>query len=84
MKAHQLLFLSQEDILSLKIPYASIIDATEKVMSAHAKGLCQLPSKIHVNPIPGTYMNAMPAYIGDQNIAGLKWVTGFPENRKLG
>ena len=84
MKSHQLLFLSQEDILSLKIPYEDIIDATEKVMSAHAKGLCQLPSKIHVNPIPGTYMNAMPAYIGDQNIAGLKWVTGFPENRKLG
>lgn len=85
MQAHQLLFLSQEDILSLKIPYESIIEATEKVMSAHAKGLCQLPSKIHVNPIEGTYMNAMPAYIGgDQNISGLKWVTGFPENRKLG
>lgn len=85
MQAHQLLFLSQEDILSLKIPYESIIDATEKVMSAHARGECQLPSKIHVNPIEGTYMNAMPAYIGgDQNISGLKWVTGFPENRKLG
>lgn len=84
MKAHHLLFLSQEDILSLKIPYEQVIEATEKVMSAHAKGLCQLPSKIHVNPIEGTYMNAMPAYIGDQNISGLKWVTGFPENRKLG
>jgi len=85
MKAHQLLFLSQEDIMSLRIPYEQIIDAVENVMAAHGKGLCQLPSKIHVNPRPGTYMNAMPGYIGgEKDASGMKWVTGYPENRKLG
>ena len=85
MNTYRLLFLSQEDIMSLNLPYEDVIDAVEKVMSAHAKGLCQLPSKIHVNPLEGTYLNAMPAYIGgDFRQCGLKWVSGYPSNRQLG
>ena len=85
MNTYRLLFLSQEDIISLDIPYEDVILAVEKVMSAHAKGLCQLPSKIHVNPLDGTYLNAMPAFIGGEyNMCGLKWVSGYPSNRQKG
>ena len=85
MDTYKLLFLSQEDIIGLDLSYEDVIDAVEKVMSAHAKGLCQLPSKIHVNPLEGTYLNAMPAYIGgDFNMCGLKWVSGYPSNRQKG
>lgn len=85
MKAHSLLFLSQEDILSLNIPYGEVIDAVEDVMSLLDKGLTQLPAKIHVNPRPCTYINAMPAYLGEKyDASGLKWVAGFPENRDKG
>jgi len=85
MKKAQLKYLSQEDILSLKIPYMDVIDAVEKVMSEFAKGTCQLPVKIHVNTRPGTYINAMPAYVGgEHDVTGLKWVAGYPENRKKG
>ena len=78
-------YLSQEDILSLNIPYTDVIDAVEKVMSEFGKGTCQLPVKIHVNSRPGTYINAMPAYVGgDHEAQGLKWVAGYPENRKKG
>ncbi|HOG00527.1 MAG TPA: hypothetical protein PKW29_05390 [Clostridia bacterium] len=85
MQAQRLLFLSQEDIIGLRIPYESVVDTVTAVMSAHAKGLCQVPSKIHINPREGTYMNAMPAYIGGKHeSSGLKWVTGYPENRKNG
>ena len=59
MDTYKLLFLSQEDIIGLDLSYEVVIDAVKKVMSAHAKGLCQLPSKIHVNPLEGTYLNAM-------------------------
>lgn len=79
------MFLSQEDIMSLNLPYEDVIRAVEKVMSAHAKGLCQLPSKIHVNPLDGTYLNAMPAYVGGEyHMCGLKWVSGYPSNRQKG
>lgn len=78
-------YLSQEDILSLNIPYQDVIDAVEDVMSKFCKGLCQLPVKIHVNTRPATYINAMPAYIGgDKESAGMKWVAGYPENRAKG
>ncbi len=78
-------YLSQEDILSLNIPYLDVIDAVEKVMSEFGKGNCQLPVKIHVNTRPQTYINAMPAYVGgEHDIAGLKWVAGYPENRQEG
>lgn len=78
-------YLSQEDILALNIPYVDVIEAVEQVMSEFGKGTCQLPVKIHVNSRPGTYINAMPAYIGGEHEAqGLKWVAGYPENRKKG
>lgn len=85
MQSHQLLFLSQEDILSLHIPYEAVIQIVEEVMALHADGQCQIPSKIHVNPRANTYINAMPAYIGgSQDISGMKWIAGFPENRQSG
>ena len=85
MKKAQLKFLSQEDILSLLIPYMDVIDVVERVMSEFAKGTCQLPVKIHVNTRPDTYINAMPAYVGgDHDVTGLKWVAGYPDNRKKG
>lgn len=78
-------YLSQEDILALNLSYAEVISAVEKGMSEFGNGSCQLPVKIHTNPRPQTYLNAMPAYIGgDEDITGLKWVAGFPGNRAKG
>ncbi len=85
MSKHTFRYLSQEDILSLNIPYLDVIHAVERVMSEFGHGTCQLPVKIHVNSRPGTYINAMPAYIGGEHEAqGLKWVAGYPENRAKG
>jgi len=78
-------YLSQEDILSLNISYTDVIKVVEEAMSEFGKGTCQLPVKVHVNSRPGTYINAMPSYIGGKyDIQGMKWVAGYPENRKKG
>ena len=85
MQSFDFRYLSQEDILDLNIPYIDVINAVEDVMSKFAKGLCQLPVKIHVNTREATYINAMPAYIGgDKEATGMKWVAGYPENRAKG
>ncbi len=85
MQSFDFRYLSQEDILDLNIPYIDVINAVEDVMSKFAKGLCQLPVKIHVNTREATYINAMPAYIGGEREAtGMKWVAGYPENRAKG
>lgn len=78
-------YLSQEDILSLKIPYEDVIEVVRGVMSAHGKGLCQVPPKIHVNTRDASFLNAMPGYVnGEREICGMKWVSGYPENRAKG
>lgn len=78
-------YISQEDILALNIPYEDVIKAVENVMAEFSNGTCQLPVKIHVNSRPGTYVNAMPAYIGGEEEAqGMKWVAGYPANRAKG
>lgn len=82
MKKTEFRYLSQEDILSLNISYEAVIEAVREVMSAHGKGLCQVPPKIHVNTRDASFLNAMPAYVkGEKELAGLKWVAGYPENR---
>ncbi|MCQ2412990.1 MAG: hypothetical protein MJ057_08575 [Sphaerochaetaceae bacterium] len=85
MQKYEFRYLSQEDILSLNLSYADVIDAVEKGMAEFGRGTCQLPVKIHTNTRPLTYINAMPAYIGgDQDVTGLKWVAGYPDNRAKG
>lgn len=85
MKRAEFRFLSQEDILSLNLSYTEVLDIVEKAMSEFARGTCQNPVKIHVNTRPQTYINAMPAYLGgSHDLTGLKWVAGYPENRKKG
>lgn len=82
MKKINFRYLSQEDILALNIPYEEIIKTVRMVMSAHGKGLCQVPPKIHVNTRVASFLNAMPAYIsGDNEMVGMKWVAGYPSNR---
>ena len=82
---HTFRYLSQEDILHLNISYLDAINVVEQAMADFSDGHCQLPVKIHVNTRPETFINAMPAYLGGRKeAAGLKWVSGYPENRGKG
>ena len=57
-------YLSQEDILSLNIPYEDVIEVVKRVMSAHGKGLCQVPIKIHVNTRDASFlMQCLPTFM---------------------
>lgn len=85
MNGYEFRYLSQEDILSLQIPYLDVVNLVEEVMALHGRGLCQLPPKVHVNTREQSFLNAMPAYVfGEKEIAGMKWVAGYPANRAMG
>ncbi|HEX5680788.1 MAG TPA: ornithine cyclodeaminase family protein, partial [Desulfobacterales bacterium] len=48
-------------------------------------GRTEMPPKPGVHPGGGNnFIHAMPAYIQDLKSAGLKWVSGYPENYKRG
>jgi alanine dehydrogenase len=84
------LLITQEQVKSL-LDMPSAIRIVEEVYRSHGRAKVLMPPKITLDlgegrpwpPYKG-YMNAMPAYLGDADIAGIKWAGGFQENWKTG
>lgn len=53
-------------------------------LRALAQGTAEMPPKIGVHPRPGALLHAMPAWLRDGDLVGLKWVAAFPDNRSHG
>ena len=84
------LLITQEQVKSL-LDMPSAIRIVEEVYRSHGRTKVLMPPKITLDlgegrpwpPYKG-YMNAMPAYLGDADVAGIKWAGGFQENWKTG
>lgn len=81
---HELLYLSYEDVSSLGIGLDSIISAVEDAFRQKGMGLVEMPPKPGVHPRRDSFIHAMPAYLKGSDAAGLKWISGYPENPKRG
>jgi ornithine cyclodeaminase/alanine dehydrogenase-like protein (mu-crystallin family) len=81
----QLLYLSQADVVSVGLTMAEIIDLLETAFLEKGAGRVEMPPKPGIHPGAGdNFIHAMPAYIPALNSAGLKWVSGYPDNFKRG
>jgi len=84
------LLITQEQVKSL-LDMPATLRIVEQVYRAHGEGKVVMPTKITLDlgegrpwpPYKG-FMNAMPAYLGDVDIAGIKWAGGFQDNYKIG
>jgi ornithine cyclodeaminase len=79
----EVLYLSQEDVLSTGIDMPRVMDVVERVLALHEDGKVILPSKVvlDLGERERGRINAMPAYLeGDFEICGMKWIAGFPPN----
>ena len=47
-------------------------------------GRVEMPPKPGIHPLPDAFIHAMPAYIPSVNSAGIKWVSGYPQNQAKG
>jgi ornithine cyclodeaminase/alanine dehydrogenase len=64
---------------------AEIIDLLETAFKEKGERRVEIPPKPGIHPGEGdNFIHAMPAYIPALNSAGVKWVSGFPENYKRG
>jgi ornithine cyclodeaminase/alanine dehydrogenase-like protein (mu-crystallin family) len=82
---NQLLYLSKSDVEAVGLTMAEIIQSLEVAFRAKGEGRTEMPPKPGIHPGGGdNFVHAMPAYIPDLKSAGLKWVSGFPENQKRG
>lgn len=74
--------LSNKDVLGF-LTLEKVLATVEEVFRAHAKGEVIIPPKLHLDmSSSGTdsWINAMPTYIKYLDMAGIKWVGGFPAN----
>ncbi len=80
----KLLYLTSADVASAGLGMAEIITALECMFREKGEGRVEMPPKIGIHPAPDAFIHAMPAVIAGQKAAGMKWVSGYPENSKRG
>lgn len=78
------LYLSRADVECVALPMDRIIDALEGAFRAHGAGRVEMPPKPGIHPLPDAFIHAMPACIPELGAAGVKWVSGFPQNTARG
>jgi ornithine cyclodeaminase/alanine dehydrogenase-like protein (mu-crystallin family) len=59
----------------------ALVEATYRAVAA---GRVELPPKPGIHPRPDSFIHAMPAYLQDGDVAALKWVAGYPQNKDRG
>jgi ornithine cyclodeaminase/alanine dehydrogenase-like protein (mu-crystallin family) len=80
----ELLYLSKKDVEQVALPMIDIIAALEAMFREKGAGKVEMPPKPGIHPRPDAFIHAMPAWIPAMSAAGLKWVSGFPQNMERG
>ncbi|MFH1921354.1 MAG: ornithine cyclodeaminase family protein [Planctomycetota bacterium] len=77
-----LLYLSRSDVERVGLPMTEIIDALQSMFREKGEGRVEMPPKPGIHTRKDAFIHAMPAYIPSLRSAGMKWVSGYPENPK--
>jgi ornithine cyclodeaminase/alanine dehydrogenase-like protein (mu-crystallin family) len=83
-------YLAAADVVACMPPLPERLRLAERALVGLVEG-AELPAKIGVHPRPrGSFAHAMPAYLpgrapdGSTDLAGVKWIAGFPDNVAAG
>jgi len=76
-----LLYLSRHDVERVDLGMREIIAALEAMFLEKGHGRVEMPPKPGIHPLPDAFIHAMPAYIPSVRSAGIKWVSGYPQNQ---
>ncbi|OGU05133.1 MAG: hypothetical protein A2W29_02385 [Gemmatimonadetes bacterium RBG_16_66_8] len=84
MHSHPILYLSRADVEAVALDMPTIIRLLEEAFREKGAGRVEMPPKPGIHPRPDAFIHAMPAHIPAMRAAGIKWVSGYPENVKRG
>ncbi len=84
MSAGKILYLSTDDVAAVGLTMAEIIEALEAMFVEKGEGRVEMPPKPGIHTRPDAFIHAMPAYVPSREAAGMKWVSGYPDNREKG
>lgn len=80
----QLLYLTRSDVASLLPDWHAMIDVVQQTYVAMSHGDVEMPPKPGIHPRKDAFIHAMPAYLANSDVAAMKWVAGYPNNKALG
>jgi len=78
------LYLSKKDVECVSLTMSEIIGALDVMFREKGEGRVEMPPKPGIHTRKDASIHAMPAYIPSMEAAGMKWVSGYPENNKKG
>ena len=84
MTEQKILYLSRADVEKVNLPMKQIIGLLQDAFCEKGNGRVEMPPKPGIHTMPDAFIHAMPAYIPALGSAGIKWVSGYPENFKRG
>ena len=80
----QVLYLSKKDVEAVDVPMPDIIIALETMFGEKGRGNVEMPPKPGIHTQKDAFIHAMPGYIPSMAVAGIKWVSGYPDNPQKG
>lgn len=83
-KKSELLYLSKADIEAVGVTMKEIIGVVENAFREKGMGKVEMPPKPGVHSKPDSFIHAMPAFVPALDAIGMKWVSGYPDNQKMG
>lgn len=84
MTAPNVLYLSRADVEKVALDMRTIIDLLEGAFKEKGAGRVEMPPKPGIHTQPDAFIHAMPAFIPATRAAGIKWVSGYPDNYRRG
>jgi ornithine cyclodeaminase/alanine dehydrogenase-like protein (mu-crystallin family) len=79
-----LLYLSRADVERAGPGMPEVVAVLEAAFREKAAGRVEMPPKPGIHTSRDSFIHAMPAYIPGLAAAGVKWVSGYPENQAHG
>ncbi len=79
-----LVHLSENEVAAALPPPLEAIALARRALIALADGSAELPPKPAVHAREGVLANAMPAYLRDGDLLGVKWIAAYPSNAARG
>ena len=77
-------YLSAADADACLPDVGTRVELAAAALRALGRGTAEMPPKIGVHPRPGALIHAMPAWLRDGDLVGLKWVAAYPDNKRRG
>ncbi len=83
MNQDKILYLSRKDVEEVGLSMPEIIEALDSMFKEKGEGRVEMPPKPGIHTRQDAFIHAMPAYIPKLQSAGMKWVSGYPDNQKM-